>query len=162
KREIPAGVITPRAALGLTAVASAVFVGAASTLGTLPRLLSVPVLLVLLGYSYAKRFTWAAHLWLGFPPALAPGGAWVAGGGRPEPAIWSLMGAVLTWVAGFDVLYSLQDETFDRTHGLSSIPARFGTLGAVAISASLHVITVATLVICGILLSRGSAFYAGV
>jgi 4-hydroxybenzoate polyprenyltransferase len=162
KREIPSGVVSPRAALALTGFAGLTFVTSAATLGRVPLILSVPVLAVLLGYSHAKRFTWGAHLWLGAALALAPGGAWIAMGGRPEPAILSLMAAVLTWVAGFDVLYSLQDEGFDRARGLYSIPARFGTIGAVTISAGLHVVTLAALVLCGIWLGRGGSFYAGV
>jgi 4-hydroxybenzoate polyprenyltransferase len=137
-------------------------VGAAATLGTWPFALSAPVLAVLLGYSWTKRFTWASHLVLGLALALAPGGAWIAMGARPEPSILSLMLAVLTWVGGFDVLYSLQDERFDREHGLHSIPARFGTSAAVIISAALHVVTVAALVLPGIWLGRGAAYFAGV
>ena len=106
---------------------------AAAVLGRWPLLLAVPVLVVLLGYSWTKRFTWASHLVLGLALALAPGGAWIAMGAAPEPAIVALMVAVITWVGGFDVLYSLQDERFDRAHGLHSIPARFGTMGAVVI-----------------------------
>jgi 4-hydroxybenzoate polyprenyltransferase len=99
---------------------------------------------------------------LGLALALAPGGAWIAMGAAPEPSIFALMAAVLTWVAGFDVLYSLQDQLFDRERGLHSIPARFGTFGAVVISAGLHVVTVLALVACGIGLGRGAAFFAGV
>ena len=82
------------------------------------------------GTRYAKRFTWGAHAWLGVALALAPGGAWIAMGARAERGdrarSWS---AVVTWLLGFDVLYSLQDERFDRENGLHSIPARFGTHG---------------------------------
>jgi 4-hydroxybenzoate polyprenyltransferase len=131
-------------------------------LGALTLALAVPVLGVLLGYSHTKRFTWASHLVLGLALALAPGGAWIAMGAAPEPAIFALMAAVLTWVAGFDILYSLQDEHFDREHGLSSIPARFGTAGAVVLSASLHVLTVGALALVGAWLGRGVGFYAGV
>jgi 4-hydroxybenzoate polyprenyltransferase len=161
-REVPKGIVSPGAALGLTIGASTLFVGAAATLGTWPFVLSAPVLAVLLGYSWTKRFTWASHLVLGLALALAPGGAWIAMGARPEPSILSLMLAVLTWVGGFDVLYSLQDERFDREHGLHSIPARFGTSAAVFISAGLHVVTVAALVLPGIWLGRGAAYFAGV
>jgi len=83
-------------------------------------------------------------------------------GARPEPAILALMLAVITWVGGFDVLYSLQDEHFDRDHGLHSIPARFGTGAAVVVSGALHVVTVIALALAGAWLSRGSAFFAGV
>ncbi len=161
-REIPAGVVSSRAALALTLASSAAFVGAAATLGAWPARLALPVLAVLLGYSATKRFTWASHLVLGLALALAPGGAWLAMGVAPEPGIVALMVAVLTWVAGFDVLYSLQDEAFDRAEGLHSIPARFGTLGAVALSGALHLVTVAALVACGAWLGRGAPFWAAV
>jgi 4-hydroxybenzoate polyprenyltransferase len=162
KREIPAGAVSANAALGLTIGSSLLFIASAATLGQTPLMLSLPVLAVLLGYSLTKRFTWAAHLFLGLALALAPGGAWIAMGAAPEPGIVLLMAAVLTWVAGFDVLYSLQDERFDRDNGLHSIPSRFGTLGAVIISGGLHVVTVGSLVGTGVLLGRGVFFYSAV
>jgi 4-hydroxybenzoate polyprenyltransferase len=162
RREIPAGVVRPRAALLLAIGASAVFVLSAATLGTWPARLALPVLVILLGYSHTKRFTWAAHLVLGLALSLAPGGAWLATGAAPEPGIVTLMIAVLTWVGGFDVLYSLQDERFDRENGLFSIPARFGTWGAVVLSALLHVVTVVGLLSTGLLLGRGAPYFAGV
>ncbi len=161
-REVPRGIVSPEAALVLTAVSSAAFVAAAATLGRWPLVLSLPVLVVLLGYSWTKRFTWASHLVLGLALALAPGGAWIAMGARPEPAILALMLAVLTWVGGFDVLYSLQDERFDREHGLHSVPARFGTGAAVVLSAALHVVTVGALALTGAWLGRGPVFFFGV
>jgi 4-hydroxybenzoate polyprenyltransferase len=160
-REIPAGAVSPRAALGLTLACSALFVVLAASLGPACGALSPLVLVVLLGYSYTKRFTWAAHLVLGLALALAPGGAWLAMGARPNVAIVALMLAVLTWVAGFDVLYSLQDEAFDRNEGLHSIPARFGTLGAVFISAALHVATALSMAGAGVLLDRGALYFVG-
>src|SRR5205807_3617426 len=135
-REIPRGIVSVPRARALVVLASASFVAAAAVLGRTPLLLSPLVLVVLLGYSHAKRFTWAAHLWLGVALALAPGGAWIAVGARPEPAILALMLAVITWVGGFDVLYSLRDERFDREHGLHSIPAKFGAGAAVVISSA--------------------------
>jgi 4-hydroxybenzoate polyprenyltransferase len=161
-REVPRGVVSPRSALALTLGSSALFVLAAAALGRWPMILSIPVLAVLLGYSWTKRFTWASHLVLGLALALAPGGAWIAMGASPEPSILALMAAVLTWVGGFDVLYSLQDERFDREHGLYSIPSRFGTMGAVIVSGVLHVVTVVALVLCGVWLGRGVAFFGGV
>jgi len=161
-REIPRGAISPGAALGLTFSAGVAFLAMAAALGRWPLILSGPVLAVLLGYSWTKRFTWASHLVLGLSLGLAPGGAWIAMGARPEPALFALVIAVITWVAGFDVLYSLQDERFDRQHGLHSIPARFGSLGAVVISAALHLVTVLALALCGLWLARGAAFFAGV
>ncbi|MCX4244734.1 UbiA-like polyprenyltransferase [Paraliomyxa miuraensis] len=146
-REIPAGVISVRAAALFTVLCAAVFVGAAVALGPVPAVLSVPCLVIVLAYSLFKRFSWASHLFLGLALALAPGGAFVAitgglsGWWIPVP----LMLAVATWVAGFDVLYSLADESFDRAHGLHSIPVRFGVRGALVISALLHVGTMAAL-----------------
>jgi 4-hydroxybenzoate polyprenyltransferase len=162
RRELPAGIVSPAAALGLTVSSSALFVALAGALGRLPLLLSVPVLGVLLGYSYTKRFTWASHLVLGLALALAPGGAWIAMGARVEPGILALMVGVITWVAGFDVIYSLQDEAFDRAHGLYSIPAHFGTLAAIVASAALHVVTVVALAACGLSLGRGAGYWLGV
>src|SRR5258706_1188480 len=161
-REVPTGVVSPKAALGLTIASSVTFVVAAATLGPWPRILAMPVLAVLLGYSWPKRFTWASHLVLGLALALAPGGAWIAMGARPEPAILALMLAVVTWVGGFDVLYSLQDERFDRDNGLHSIPARFGTGSAVVVSAALHAVTVASLALSGVWLGCGASFFVGV
>jgi len=158
-RHIPAGKVTASEALALTCVTGALFMGAAATLGFLPAILSPLVLAVLLGYSYAKRITWASHLWLGVALALAPGGAWIAAGAAPGLGIIALMGGVVTWLFGFDVLYSLQDETFDRENGLHSVPARFGLNRALILSAVAHVGTVALLAMTGIVLHRG-LFYA--
>jgi 4-hydroxybenzoate polyprenyltransferase len=132
--------------------------GEALTLGLWPTILAPLVLAVLLGYSYAKRFTWAAHAWLGIALALAPGGAWLAMGARPGLGIICLMVAVVTWLTGLDTLYSLQDEDFDRQAGLRSIPARFGTQKAIVVSEVSHVVTVVALAACGIALRRGSAY----
>lgn len=148
-RELPAGLLSVRAAWALTIVSAAVFVLAAWLLGPVPLFLSPICLVVILGYSLFKRFSWSAHLVLGVALALAPGGAWVAITGTLTDLatpLW-LMLAVATWVAGFDVLYSLQDEGFDRARGLHSIPVRFGVRGAVWLSGLLHVVTVAALAV---------------
>lgn len=157
-RHLPAGTVRGSEALVLAIVSGLAFLGGAATLGFWPRVLAPGVLAVLLGYSYAKRFTWGAHAWLGLALSLAPGGTWIAMGARPGPGIILLMVAVLTWLLGFDVLYSLQDEDFDRGAGLRSIPARFGQKRALAISATAHVLTVAALAACGMTLGRGPAY----
>jgi 4-hydroxybenzoate polyprenyltransferase len=148
-REIPRGVISLRAAWTMTLVSILVFCGAAALLGPLPAVLAPACLVVLLGYSLFKRWSWSSHLVLGLALALAPGGAWIAvtGGFEGLDVPLHLMIAVATWVAGFDILYALQDESFDRANGLHSIPARFGAKGALVISAALHVGTVAALVV---------------
>jgi len=161
-RHIPAGKVSPGEALALTVVTGALFLGAAATLGVVPAILAPFVLAVLLGYSYAKRITWASHLWLGVALALAPGGAWIAAGAPPGLGIVALMGGVVTWLFGFDILYSLQDESFDRDHGLHSVPARFGLNRALVLSAVAHVGTVALLALTGVVLHRGLLYGAAV
>ncbi len=157
-RHVPSGQVRPGEALALAIVSGLVFFASAATLGTWPAILSVPVLAILLGYSLAKRFTWGAHAWLGVALALAPGGAWIAVGAAPGLGIIALMIAVMTWLLGFDVLYSLQDESFDRKNGLHSIPARFGTKGALVLSSLAHVVTIGALAATGLLLHRGMLF----
>lgn len=163
-RELPRGVISLRTAWTLTAVSAAIFIGAAAMLGPLPLLLAPVCLVVVLGYSLFKRFSWSSHLVLGLALALAPGGAWIAVTGSFAGAAvpTALMVAVATWVAGFDVLYALQDEAFDRQNGLHSIPARFGQTGAMAISGALHVATVAALVAVHVFADLGWIHAAGI
>ena len=147
-REIPAGVVGVRTAWTLTLGSAAVFVVASAMLGRLPLLLSPLCLVVIGGYSLFKRFSWGSHLVLGLALALAPAGAWVAVTGSLQGWVTPglLMLAVASWVAGFDVLYSLGDMDFDKEVGLHSIPARFGVIGALCISGGLHLVTVGMLV----------------
>jgi 4-hydroxybenzoate polyprenyltransferase len=161
-RHVPSGAVRAGEALALTVVSGLAFLALAATLGFWPGVLAPAVLLVLLGYSYAKRFTWGAHAWLGVALALAPGGAWLAMGVGPGLGIVLLMVAVVSWLLGFDILYSLQDETFDREAGLHSIPARFGARRALAISAGSHLVTVLALAGCGLALHRGPAYAVAV
>src|SRR5690606_5473026 len=128
-REIPAGVISAAGALGFTVFAAAVFLAAAFMLGPACFYGAIPVLVVLLGYSHAKRFTVLAHLWLGVALGLAPPAAWVAARGVVDATLLApaaLGAGVSLWVAGFDILYACQDEAFDAARGLHSIPARYG------------------------------------
>lgn len=149
-RELPSGVLSPGAVLALVLASSLVFVGASFALNPLCGRLSFPVLGVLLSYSAMKRFTWLAHAVLGLSLALAPLGAWLAvtgtlAGDLTVPLV--LAASVLTWVAGFDLIYASQDAEHDRAARLHSIPARFGVAAALRISAALHVATVAGLLI---------------
>lgn len=161
-RHVPAGEVKAKEALALALGSGALFLAAAATLGFWPMVLAPLVLAVLLGYSLAKRFTWAAHAWLGLALSLAPGGAWLAMGATPNLGIVTLMVGVVTWLLGFDVLYSLQDEHFDRDQGLHSIPARFGLARALAISGAAHVVTVLAFAGVGTLLHRGPVYFFGV
>ncbi|HEX5659580.1 MAG TPA: UbiA-like polyprenyltransferase [Polyangiales bacterium] len=160
-RELPRGALSVGFVRLLVIGSCAAFVVCAALLGRLPLYLSPVALALALGYSYVKRFSSLCHLVLGAAIAFAPGGAWIALGAPVTLAPWLLVLGVATWVGGFDVLYSLQDEGFDRNAGLYSIPSRFGTVGALWISGALHVLTVASLVGVGLSLGRGIAYYAG-
>jgi 4-hydroxybenzoate polyprenyltransferase len=161
-RELPAGKVGTTAVLALTIAASAMFILSAAALGPLPLRLSPLALVILLGYSLTKRFTWASQLFLGLALAGAPLGAWIAvTGGLDWPPV-VLAAAVLTWVAGFDTIYACQDVSFDRTRGLHSLPVRFGVASALAAARLLHSITVIGLVVFGAMLDLRTPYWAGV
>ena len=139
-RALPAGRVSRAGAMALMGVAIVLFGLSAGALGPLTWALSPLALVIILGYSLCKRFTSWGHLVLGLSLAGAPLGAWIAVSGRIEtPALW-LSGGVLAWTAGFDILYALQDEGFDRSKGLHAIPARLGTAGALRLSRVLHLL----------------------
>ncbi|MET0340555.1 MAG: UbiA-like polyprenyltransferase [Polyangiales bacterium] len=160
-RELPRGALSVGFVRALVLASCAVFVGCAALLGNLPLMLSPVALGLALGYSYVKRFSSLCHLVLGAAIAFAPGGAWIAMGAPVTAAPWLLVVGVASWVGGFDILYALQDEGFDRTRGLHSIPVRLGTVGALWASALLHVLTAACLVGAGFVLGRGPLYFAG-
>lgn len=153
-RHLPAGILSASSVWFFFAASAIGFV--ASTLlflpNRLPLYLSVPVLFFLCGYSYAKRFTALAHFWLGSALALSPIAAWIAIRGEAVlanpadllPAV-VLGGAVLFWVAGFDILYACQDYEYDRTTGLYSIPVHLGIRRALWLAAACHAVTVVLL-----------------
>ena len=144
-REIPAGKISPRAAITFVAVNAALFVVTAASINFLTAVLSPVALAVVMAYSYCKRVTSMAHLVLGLSLGIAPAGAYIAATGHltPAPCVLSLL--VITWCAGFDIIYALQDADFDRAHGLHSIPARFTPRTALGISIALHAVSLAAL-----------------
>jgi 4-hydroxybenzoate polyprenyltransferase len=144
-RALPAGLVTPVAVAAFIAVSAGLLVLAAWRLNPLALALSPLALGILFLYSYTKRFTWAAHLVLGLSLAGAPLGAWIAVRGDVQATPLLLAGVVITWTAGFDILYALQDLDFDRRTGLFSIPARFGVAGALWISGALHALTLTLL-----------------
>lgn len=139
-RSLPAGRLSRRFAWIMTAGSAAVFVLAAAKLNNLCLWLAVPTLCVLLGYSFAKRFTSGAHLWLGLALGIAPIGAWIAVTGSFAIPPMILGAAVMFWVAGFDTIYSLQDESFDRSHGLKSLPSQMGPRRALWIARIFHLV----------------------
>ena len=139
KRHIPAGILSRRAVWIFTLACSLAFVGATALFlpNLVPLLASVPVLLFLCGYSLAKRFTSAAHVWLGVALSLSPICAWVAIRGSislmdPSDLLPPLLlaASVAAWVTGFDIIYACQDAEYDQGAGLNSIPAKFGVAGA--------------------------------
>ena len=144
-RAIPSGQLSLRAATLALAISAAGFFIACLLFGAFygnwwPTILGVPVLAWICSYALFKRFTWFCHVWLGASLGLSPVAAAIAidPSSLASPAIWLLAAMVVCWVAGFDVIYALQDIDVDRRDGLSSIPARFGTDGALLMSRLMH------------------------
>jgi 4-hydroxybenzoate polyprenyltransferase len=164
-RELPKGALTLRQASVAVVVASLLFVYAAWRLNPLCGWLSPVALGWVLAYSYTKRFTRWSHLVLGVSLSIAPVGGYLAIAGHWSEPWWMLLvlaTAVSSWVAGFDVLYALQDRTFDVAQGLHSIPVALGAERAVRISRVLHAITVISLVAVGWTTGAGWLYAAGV
>jgi|SRR5690554_294981 len=149
-REIPSGKIQPRAALTFTIFSSLLFIATTYHINMLCFSLSPLALFIILSYSYTKRFTVLCHFVLGLGLSLAPIGAYIAVTGEFAliPILFSAI--VLTWSSGFDIIYSLQDEEFDKTEQLHSIPARIGRKKALQFSIFTHSITVLLVVYTGI------------
>jgi len=164
--ELPQGLVKVREAVALTAAASLLFIYATYQLNYVCFALSPAALAIVFFYSLTKRFTWASHFFLGLALSLAPIGAWLAVSGTPMN-LWELatplfLGlAVLFWLAGFDVIYSLQDLAFDRKEGLYSIPARFGIAGALRFSSLFHACAVVFLAAVGISARMGVIYWLG-
>lgn len=138
QREIPAGMVAARSALLFALANAALFITTTWFINRLCFFLSPVALAVVLGYSYTKRFTWLCHLVLGLGLSLAPVGAYIAVTGHFSllPILYSA--AVLLWTAGFDIIYALQDEEFDKSQQLHSIPAWLGKKKALRLSEWLH------------------------
>lgn len=173
-RHLPAGRLSVRSVVWFTVLSSLLFVAGTGLFwpNRLPLLLSVPVLLWLLGYSYTKRFTWLAHYWLGAALMLAPVCTWIALRGRIvvghpadlAPALWLGL-AVLAWVSGFDILYACQDADFDQRARLHSVPARWGIRRALQVAAACHaaaVLALAALPLACPQVPLGGVFLCGV
>lgn len=161
-RHLPAGLVTPLEAWALTLGGAALVVVAAWALNPLCLRLSPLALAVLFLYPFAKRFTVACHFLLGLALAAAPLGAWVAVTGAWSWRILPLGVAVLLWVAGFDVLYALQDLEFDRSSGLHSVPQRLGRGPALRLAARLHVGVIGLLLLQAPLFGLGAWYLLGV
>ncbi len=160
-REIPAGIISPAAALTFVIVNAILFIITSGFINILTLILSPVALLVILGYSYTKRFTPLSHLVLGLGLSFAPVGAYISVTGEFSlvPVLYGLV--VLTWVGGFDIIYSLQDINFDRDNSLFSIPASVGAKMAAIISLMLHMISIALIIIIGLITGSSLVYYIG-
>ncbi len=161
-REIPSGRLSIQAAVIFVVVFSGIFLLAAAMLSRLCLLLAPPVLAVLFLYSYTKRFTALSHLYLGLAIALAPLGAWIAVTGRFDWPVMILCLALLTYIAGFDILYACQDTEFDRQAGLFSIPARWGPIVAFHVSALLHLAAFVFFFLIHLVFNMGAVYLAAV
>lgn len=145
-REIPAGKVSAHGAMTFIVVNALLFIAVAATINPLCGWLSPVALFIVMFYSYCKRFTSLAHIVLGVSLGIAPVGAYMAVTGTSSLECWLLALVVMTWCAGFDIIYALQDAEFDRQRGLHSIPSRFSVRTSLIISALLHVVSVALLV----------------
>ena len=167
-REIPAGVISARAAMWFVVGNAVLFVATAATINWLTAALSPVALLVVMAYSYCKRFTSLAHMVLGLSLSIAPVGAYIAVRGEfaVVPCVLALL--VMTWCGSFDIIYALQDREFDQQQGLHSIPSKFSVRTSLNISVALHVVSIAALVWFACLLPQsvwiwiGAALFAGI
>ena len=148
-REIPNGSIKANSALIFVIINSLLFISTTYLINPLCLALSPVALLVILGYSYTKRFTALCHLVLGLGLALAPIGAYLAVSGKFDVVPLLFSAAVLFWVSGFDIIYSLQDQEFDKEQKLHSIPVLIGTKNALNLSKILHFLTFSSLSIAG-------------
>jgi putative 4-hydroxybenzoate polyprenyltransferase len=160
-REIPKGVISPRAASIFVIINAALFIITTAFINHLTFFLSPVALLIVLGYSLTKRYTSLCHFILGLGLSLAPTGAYISvtGSFAVLPVIYSFI--VLTWVSGFDIIYALQDDEFDRSNELRSVPSALGRKGALIISVIVHAITFCLVIAAGYLGNSGILFWAG-
>ena len=160
-REIPAGIINPKSALMFVFLNALLFIITTALINPLVLYLSPIALLVVLGYSLTKRFTSLCHFVLGLGLSLAPIGAYLAVTGSFHwlPVIFSFV--VLGWVSGFDIIYALQDEEFDRDKSLNSMPVRLGRKGAIVLSTVLHISSALLVVLAGWLAGFGLFYWIG-
>jgi 4-hydroxybenzoate polyprenyltransferase len=161
-REIPAGIISANSALVFTVISSFLFIITCYFINRICFFLSPVALLIVLGYSYTKRFTPLCHLILGLGLSLAPIGAYLAVTAHFSllPILFSM--SVIFWVSGFDIIYALQDEEFDKSNRLYSIPARLGKRKALRVSELLHLLSAVSIIAAGLLAHFGWLYWAGV
>jgi 4-hydroxybenzoate polyprenyltransferase len=160
-RPLPRGLISPRAVAAISFAAFVVFEFSALQLNALCLVLSLPALAFLVGYHYAKRFTWLTHWILGFTDGIAAAGGWVAVRASLDPLALLLWFVVVVWMAGFDLIYACQDVAIDRREGLYSVPSRFGIPTALTLARINHAFTVIALAAVGVVAQLGPIFWIG-
>ena len=161
RRELPAGLLSPRQVAGFAVASLAIFLIAVWQLPSITHVLwPIPVAGFVI-YPYLKRVTWTCHVFLGAVDGLAPVGGWVAVTGTVDWQPFLLGGAVALWIAGFDIIYATMDLEVDRRQGLHSIPRRFGVAAALLTTRIFHAGSVALLVWLGIALSLGPFYWLG-
>jgi 4-hydroxybenzoate polyprenyltransferase len=161
-RAIPAGLLRLEQVNLFFYGSCALFFFAAAMLNSLALVLSPIALGTTLFYSRTKRFTPLCHFILGLSLGIAPAAAWIGATGRLDLAIGAITFAVLFWTAGFDIIYALQDEEFDREHGLRSLPETLGKAKALLVSRVCHVLAIAFLGLGGLMMGAGGFWWAGV
>ena len=161
-RELPRGVMSAREAALFVAVSSLVFLYSAARISTLCLILAPVALAIVFWYSLAKRYTAYTQMFLGLAMAVAPVGGWIAAGGRGGAEPWLLGLAIGLWVGGFDILYACQDLEFDRSHGLRSIPTRYGVRASIRLSRLMHLATVTAMVALWRVADLPALYLAGV
>ncbi len=161
-RALPRGLLSSLDMVIFSAVSLGAFFIAVFNLAPVTRLLWPLVLVPMLVYPYTKRFTWLCHFVLGVSLGLAPAGAWVAVTNTVPLEPWLLVGAVLCWVTGFDIIYACQDYEVDVREGLHSIPARFGIRRALMVTAMLHTLAVLLFLVFGRIIGAGPLYYTGI
>ena len=160
-RHLPRGLLQVGELRALAIGGAALMFVAAWQLNPLCLKLALPALVFLVGYNYTKRFTWTSHWMLGFTDGIAAAGGWIAVRARLEAPAFVLWFALTVWIAGFDLMYACQDVDFDRVHGLSSVPARFGIRAALRIARVCHALTAAAFALLGLMLRLGPPYWVG-
>jgi len=160
-REIPAGIIGPKAATLFVIINASLFILTTAFINRLTLILSPVALMIILGYSFTKRVTALCHFILGLGLSLAPIGAYISvtGSFSITPIIYSLI--VLTWVSGFDIIYALQDDEFDKLNRLHSLPSATGRKKALAVSVIIHIVTFILVMAAGYSGNGGYLFWIG-
>lgn len=160
-RALPRGLLSTAEMVALAVVGMAALLYAAWRLNPLCFQLAPLAVVILVGYSWTKRFTWMSHVVLGFADGMAPAGGWIAVTGSVDPPAILLGLAVLFWVGGFDLIYACQDVEFDRKVRLHSVPARFGIAAALWASAIAHALTIVLLAAVGVMLRLAIPYWVG-